>query len=63
MAHIKAHTGDKPNQHDLHDKCDKEISVDQNLQKHFRTFTSDKPYKCGTYITFIRFITSMCSNV
>jgi KRAB domain-containing zinc finger protein len=69
QRHIKIHTGDKPYKCDI---CGEVFSQNGNLQTHIRTHIGDKPYKCDicgkgksftTYITFIRFINSMCSNV
>jgi KRAB and SCAN domain-containing zinc finger protein len=44
------------------DVCGKGFSYNSNLQKHIRTHTGDKPYKCDK-CAFIRFITSVHSNV
>jgi KRAB domain-containing zinc finger protein len=68
QIHIRTHTGEKPDKCDVH-VCGKEFSQNPHLQIHIRTHTGEKPYKCDVhvttymYITFIRFFTSMCSNV
>jgi len=39
------------------------MSVDQILQRHFRTFTSDKPYKCGICDREFSFSDSLLSHI
>jgi uncharacterized Zn-finger protein len=72
--HIKTHSGDKPYKCHI---CGRGFSVKSYLQNHIRTHTGDKPYTCDicgkgvtfhtkpstTYMTFIRFITCVYSNV
>jgi KRAB domain-containing zinc finger protein len=70
QAHIKPKTFVKPYKCDV---CGKRFTGSTNIQVHIRTHTGDKPYKCdvcgkgsksfSTYITFIRCISCMYSNV